>query len=70
MQHDGSNSARARSAHIRSSHDYESNQLDSMRRRTAELGAQEPRVSFVARLVSSFGRRSRGELVVPIEPAE
>jgi hypothetical protein len=70
MQHDGSNSARARSARIRSSHDDESNQLGSMRRRTAEGEAREARVSLVARLVSTLRRRSRGDLVVPIEPAE
>jgi hypothetical protein len=36
-RHDGSNSARARSARIRADHDYEATQLDSMRRRTSTL---------------------------------
>jgi hypothetical protein len=34
MYHDGSNGSRARASRIRSSHDYEATELDSMRRRT------------------------------------
>jgi len=57
MQHDGSNSARARSARIRAAHDDESNQLDSMRRRGAAFELQkQSRVSPLARLASLLGR--------------
>jgi hypothetical protein len=63
MQHDGSNSARARSARIRTSHEYESTQLDSMRRNTVALGAQQRgRPSLAARLVSAFGRARRASV--------
>ena len=48
--HDGRNGARARSARIRSSHDYEATQLDSMRRRTRALAEDAERPSKVARL--------------------
>jgi hypothetical protein len=34
-RHDGSDSARARSARIRADHDYEATRLDSMRRRSS-----------------------------------
>lgn len=56
MHHDGSNGARARSARIRSSHDYEATKLDSMRRNAAVRDAQPPRASLLARLASVFGR--------------
>jgi hypothetical protein len=57
MQHDGSNSARARSARIRAAHDYEANRLESMRRNT---GMQpQPHVSRLARLTSALGRVRR-----------
>jgi hypothetical protein len=60
MQHDGSNGARARSARIRASHEYEATQLDSMRRNAAALETQPPPASLRARLASAFGRpRSR-----------
>lgn len=59
MHHDGSNGARARSARIRSSHDYEATKLDSMRRNTAARDAQPPRASLLMRMASVF-RRSRG----------
>jgi len=51
MHHDGSNSARARSARIRAAHDGEANELESMRRRAAAAELHQ-RVSLVARLRS------------------
>jgi hypothetical protein len=60
MQHDGSNSARARSARIRSAHDYEATQLDTMRRNP--VVREEPsRVPLTARIASAFGRAPRAE---------
>ena len=56
---DGRNSARARSARIRTSHDYEGTQLEEMRRRTRELGEPEPRL--LARLAAAIGRVRRSE---------
>jgi hypothetical protein len=58
MQHDGSNSARARSARIRTSHEYEATELDTMRRHGAARELQQ-RPSFVMRL-SSLVARARG----------
>ena len=55
MQHDGSNSARARSARIRASHDYEATELDTMRRHGAARELQQ-RPSFVTRLSLLVGR--------------
>jgi hypothetical protein len=55
MQHDGSNSARARSARIRTSHDYEATELDTMRRHAAARELRQ-RPSFVMRLSSLVGR--------------
>jgi hypothetical protein len=51
---DGRNSARARSARIRASHDYEATHLESMRRRTQETGETEPRVRLLARLAAAL----------------
>ena len=60
MQHNGSNSARARSARIRSAHDYEATQLDTMRRNAA--ARPEPsRVPLAARIASAFRRVPRAE---------
>jgi len=56
MQHDGSNSARARSARIRAAHDYEANRLESMRRNGMQ---QQPHVSLLARLASALARIRR-----------
>jgi hypothetical protein len=74
--HDGRNGARARSARIRSSHDYEATQLESMRRRTRAL-AEDERPSRVARLRAIVVRLSAqrapdsiGEDVGVAEPAE
>jgi hypothetical protein len=65
MQHDGSNSARARSARIRASHDYEATELDTMRRQGAARELQR-RPSFVMRLSSLVGRtRGLGVDTVP-----
>ena len=50
---DGRNSARARSARIRASHDYEGTQLEEMRLRTREIGEPEPRL--LARIAAVFG---------------
>ena len=55
MQHDGSNSTRARSARIRSSHDYEATELDTMRRHAAARDLR-PRPSFLMRLSALVGR--------------
>jgi hypothetical protein len=60
MQHDGSNSARARSARIRAAHDDEANQLDSMHRNAAAVELRhQSKVSPIAR-VASFLARVRG----------
>lgn len=56
MQHDGSNSARARSARIRAAHDYEANRLESMRRNATQ---PQPHVSLLARLTSALSRARR-----------
>jgi hypothetical protein len=53
---DGRNSARARSARIRASHDYEATLLEEMRRRTLQGGEPEFRRSLATRLTSAFGR--------------
>ena len=54
---DGRNGARARSARIRASHDYEATQLDSMRRGTQE--SAQPEARLLTRLTAAFGRVSR-----------
>jgi hypothetical protein len=54
--HDRGNGARARSARIRSSHDYEATQLDSMRRGTLALEETAARPSFLARTRATLGR--------------
>jgi hypothetical protein len=59
VQHDGSNSARARSARIRTAHDYEATELDSMRRAGELARQQSQRVSLMARVAAAFGRSSR-----------
>ena len=56
---DGSNPARARSAHIRAGHAYEGTQLKSLRRRTRKAEEREPRVRLVARGAAAL-RRPRG----------
>ena len=56
---DGRNSARARSAHIRTSHDHEATQLEEMRRRSASLEPHQGRVSLLTRLSVAFGRSLR-----------
>jgi hypothetical protein len=56
---DGRNSARARSARIRASHDYEGTQLEEMRRRTRELGEPEPRL--LARLAAAIRHVHRSD---------
>lgn len=68
MHYDGSNSARARSARIRASHDYEATELDTMRRNGAARGLQQ-RASFVTRLSLLVGRaRGLGASAQAIEP--
>jgi hypothetical protein len=60
MHHDGSNSARARSARIRTAHEYEATQLDTMRRNS--VARPEPsRVPLAARIASAFRRTPRVE---------
>jgi hypothetical protein len=56
---DGRNSARARSARIRSSHDYEGTQLEEMRLRTAALEPRPERTWSLAGLSAVFARRPR-----------
>jgi hypothetical protein len=58
-RHDGSNSARARSARIRTEHDYEATQLESMRRRTSELGERAERVHWWRAAAASLARMAR-----------
>jgi hypothetical protein len=60
MHQDGSSSARARSARIRASHDYEATELESMRRRGKALeDRQRPRPTLMARLTATFARTGR-----------
>jgi hypothetical protein len=54
---DGRNGARARSARIRTGHDYEATQLEEMRRRTATLEQRPERVLLWTRLSVLFGRK-------------
>jgi hypothetical protein len=54
MRRDGSDSARARSARIRASHDYEATHLDSMRRNTLEQPEPKPHSLLVTRVVAAF----------------
>ncbi len=56
MQHDGSNRARARSARIRTSHDYEATELDTMHRNATARGLEQRRPSIVKRLASLVER--------------
>jgi hypothetical protein len=56
---DGRNSARARSARIRSSHDYDGTQLEEMRLRTAALEPRPRPVSLLTGLSAAFARRLR-----------
>lgn len=61
MYHDaGGGGARARSARIRASHDYEATQLESMRRRSAELASERPASTSRASLAWAALRRVTG----------
>jgi hypothetical protein len=53
---DGRNGARARSARIRASHDYEATQLEEMRLRSAAI---ESRPALLRRLAAVFARPRR-----------
>lgn len=53
--HDGGNGARARSARIRSSHDFEATHLDTMRRGTLAVEKTVERLTLVARVRATFG---------------
>ena len=55
----GGNGARARSARIRTSHDYEATQLEEMRRRSVPLEPRPRRHSLLTRLSGAFGHMSR-----------
>jgi hypothetical protein len=55
----GGNGARARSARIRTSHDYEATQLEEMRRRSVPLEPRPRRGSLVTRLAAPFGHMPR-----------
>ena len=73
MYRDGSDSARARSARIRASHDYEATELESMRQRTLAGDRLEARASRIAHLGAALGRLRRshagpaGVLAVDVE---
>jgi hypothetical protein len=67
MHRDGSDSARARSARIRSSHDYEATQLEAMARRTQEAAEPVDRVRLMARLGSAIRRLRRSSPVLPVQ---
>jgi hypothetical protein len=56
----GGNGARARSARIRTSHDYESTQLEEMRRRSVRVTPQPERGSILSRLSAPFRRMPDG----------
>jgi hypothetical protein len=58
-RHDGSNSARARSARIRTEHDDEATQLESMRRRTSTLGERDERVGWWRAGAATLARVAR-----------
>ena len=57
---DGRNGARARSARIRASHDYEATQLEEMRRRSESLEPRPARVPLLTRLSAVFARPHPG----------
>jgi hypothetical protein len=73
MYRDGSDSARARSARIRASHDYEATELESMRQRTLAGDRPEARVPRIAHLGATLRRLLRphegpaGVLAVDVE---
>jgi hypothetical protein len=52
----GGNGARARSARIRTSHDYEATHLEEMRRRSVRVAPQPERGSILSRLSAPFRR--------------
>jgi hypothetical protein len=66
MHRDGSDSARARSARIRSSHDDEATQLDAMRRRTQETPEPVDRIRLMTRLGRVVRRLRRTQTVLPV----
>jgi hypothetical protein len=81
MQHDGSNSARARSARIRATHDDEATRLDSMRRNGEELRSHPSRMARVAAVLGRARRwnvdplpaldaQPEGELLIGPRPHE
>ena len=55
-RHDGSNSARARSARIRTEHDDEATHLESMRSRTNALAERAEHVSWWRAAAASLAR--------------
>jgi hypothetical protein len=61
VYHDGSNSARVRNARIRSAHEYEATELDSMQRRAVASLAPARRISLVAVAGRLFGRIAQRE---------
>jgi hypothetical protein len=56
MYHDASNGGRARAARIRSAHDYEATELDSMRRRTQRARRNGAPRGPIARLAALLAR--------------
>jgi hypothetical protein len=68
MYDDGRNSSRARSARIRSAHDYEATALETMRRRAP--GEPRRRARFVLAWISVLRRRREQEPAGVAESAE
>jgi hypothetical protein len=62
-RHDGSDSARARSARIRADHDYEGTHLESMQRRTSALGERAERASRWRACAAPLARLTRRHAV-------
>ena len=76
-RHDGSDGARARSARIRSEHDYEATQLDSLARRSAARESESGRVRgwgspavAIIRLIARHATRSAHDDVGAPETAD
>lgn len=76
-RHDGSDGARARSARIRSEHDYEATQLDSLARRSGARDGESGRVRgwgapavAIIRLIARHATRSAHDDVGAPEAAD
>ena len=69
MQHDGSNSARARSARTRAAHDDEATRLESMRRNARARDLTQRRGRLALRLTAALSRVRHGR-VEPLQGLE